>query len=376
MPVPDQIDVYYDDRKNPTMPKSKVHLGFLGAGWWATANHMPLLAQRDDVEMTAVCRLGRTELGQVKDKFGFRFATEDAAELVNYAGLDAVFVTTPHTLHYEHARLALEKGLHVACEKPMCTRGSDARELVRLAKQKDLHLLVPYGWHYKPFIQQAKRWMDDGAVGTVQYVLCHMASPIRDLLVKGRFEAEGVSGQAGDVLFQPDPKTWSDPTVAGGGYGHAQLSHSTGMLFWLTGLMPKSVYALMSAPGSKVDLYDALSVRFDNGAIGTVSGAGAAPPVGTAQYQVDLRIFGDEGMLLLDCERARLEWRRHDGRQEPVALYPDAGNYSCEGPPQNFIDLILGKTDVNWSPGEAAMRSVLLLDAAYRSAVSGREEVI
>jgi predicted dehydrogenase len=256
----------------------------------------------------------------------------------------------------------------------MCTRGDEARELVRLAREKKVHLLVPYGWHYKAFVQEAKRWLDGGAVGQVQYVLCHMASPIRDLLTKGRFQAERVSGQAGDLLFQPEAATWSDPVVAGGGYGHAQLSHSTGMLFMLTGLMPQSVYALMAAPGSRVDLYDALSVRFEGGAIGTISGAGTVPPLGAAQYQVDLRIFGTEGLLMLDCERARLELRRHDGQEKKLDLAADAGNYSCEGPPANFIELVLGKTSVNWAPGDAAMRSVVLLDAAYRSAASGKAE--
>jgi predicted dehydrogenase len=352
----------------------KVRLGFLGAGWWATANHMPILAQRDDVEMTAVCRLGRNELRQVQEKFGFALATESAEELVNHPGLDAVIVTSPHTLHYEHARLAIACDLHVLCEKPMCTRGDQARELVRLANEKKVHLLVPYGWHYKPFIQEAKRWLDSGAVGTVQYVLCHMASPIRALLSGDRFEVDRNSGQAGGVLFEPDPRTWADPAVAGGGYGHAQLSHATGMLFWLTGLEPEQAYAMMTAPGAQVDLYDAISVRFRGGAIGTVSGAGTVPPLGKAQYQVDLRIFGSDGVLLLDCERARLELRRHDGRREEMSLDPDAGAYSCDGPPHNFIDLILGKTTINWSPGEAALRSVLLLDAAYRSAVSGRAE--
>ena len=53
----------------------------------------------------------------------------------------------------------------------------------------------------------------------------------------------------------------TDPKTAGGGYGHAQLSHATGMLFWLTGLMPESVYALMAKGPARVDLYDALSVR-------------------------------------------------------------------------------------------------------------------
>ncbi len=352
----------------------KARLGFLGAGWWATANHMPILARRDDVELTAVCRLGRDELSRVQQRFGFRLATESAEELVRFPGLDAVVVSSPHTLHFEHARLALERGLHLMCEKPMCTRADHARELVRLAGARGLHLLVPYGWHYKPFVLQAKRWLGEGAVGEVQFALCHMASPIRALLQGQPFPASDVSGQAGGVLFEPDPRTWADPDVAGGGYGHAQLSHSTGLLFWLTGLVPESVYALMTAPGGRVDLYDALSVRFAGGAIGTVSGAGTVPPSGKAEFQVDLRLFGSEGMLLLDCERARLELHRHDGRFERLDVPAGAGAYSCEGPPNNFVDLVLGETTENLAPGEAAMRSVELLDAAYRSAASGQVE--
>jgi predicted dehydrogenase len=354
---------------------SKVRLGFIGAGWWATANHMPLLAARPDVEMAAVCRLGARELAQVKERFGFRFATEDAAELVAQP-IDAVVVTSPHTLHYVHARLALERGLHVLCEKPFCTQAAQARELVRLAQQKGLHLLVPYGWHYKPFVQQAKRWMDAGAVGQVQYALCHMASPIRDLLQGKPFDPGASSGQAGGALFTPDPKTWADPAVAGGGYGHAQLSHATGMLCWLTGLVPQAAFAFMAGPEAPVDLYDTISVRCDGGALATVSGAGTVPPTNLPSYQVDLRIFGREGLLMLDCERARLDLRRHDGKHDQLPLAAEAGAYSCEGPPHNFIDLITGKTNINWAPGEAAMRSVLLLDAAYRSARSGRVEQV
>jgi predicted dehydrogenase len=357
------------------MSAAKVRLGFIGAGWWATANHIPVLAQRDDVELAAVCRLGKAELEQVKEKFGFRFATESAAELVKQP-LDAVVVTSPHTLHYEHARLSLERGLHVMCDKPMCTKGAEARELVRLAKEKNLHLLVPYGWHYKPFVQKAKEWLDAGVIGPVQFAMCHMASPVRDLLQGKRFIAEGNSGQAGGVMFEPDPKTWSDPAVAGGGYAHAQLTHATGLLFWLTGLMPKSVFARMAAPESKVDLYDAVVVNFEGGAIGTVSGAGTVPPMGMTSYQVDLRIFGRDGMLLLDLERARLELRTHDGHAEHPHLALIEGVYECTQPPHNFIDLITGKTNVNYAPGEAAMRSVLLLDAAYRSAASGSVESI
>ena len=94
---------------------NKVKLGFIGAGWWATSNHMPLLAAREDVEMTAVCRLGAAELQLVKEKFGFRHAREDFIEMLDACELDAVVVSSPHKLHYEHSKASLERGLHVLC---------------------------------------------------------------------------------------------------------------------------------------------------------------------------------------------------------------------------------------------------------------------
>ena len=255
------------------------------------------------------------------------------------------------------------------CEKPMATSAEHARHLSRLAEDRGLHLLVPYGWHYKPFIQRAKQLLDDKRVGEIEYALCHMASPIRGLLSGEEMEIDDVSGQSGSSLFKPDPSTWADPIKAAGGYGHAQISHSAGMLFWLTDLAADRVFSLMSRPGAEVELYDALTVRFTSGAIGTVSGAGDVPL--DCRFQVDLRIFGSEGMLLLDCERARLELRRHDRAHEIAEVADDAGGYECEGPVQNFVDLIVGKTGINFAPGRAAMRAVEMLDAAYRSSTSG-----
>ena len=350
----------------------KVKLGFIGAGWWATSNHMPLFKARDDVELVGVCRLGAEELKQVQEHFGFAYATEDYRDLLQNCDLDGVVVASPHTLHYEHTLATLDAGLHVMCEKPMTTRAPHARELVKRAQEKGRHLLVPYGWHYRAFIQRAKKLLDDEAVGTIEYVLCHMASPVRTLLSGQELDVGEDSGGSNDGIFTPDAATWADPVMAEGGYGHAQMSHSSGMLFWLTGLRAKSVFAAMSRPGSEVELYDAMTVRFDAGAIGSFSGAGSAP-VGQG-FQVDLRIFGDKGMLLLDCERARLELTRHDGINESMDLKPDAGAYDCLGPPANFVDLISGAMDVNYSPGEAAMRAVEVLDAAYRSSMSGKEE--
>ncbi|MAE80529.1 MAG: hypothetical protein CL695_02975, partial [Chloroflexi bacterium] len=92
---------------------SLAKIGLIGAGWWATANHLPVLANRDDIELASVCRLGADELLQVKNKFGFTHATENYRELLETPGLTGVVVASPHTLHFEHAMAALKKGYHV-----------------------------------------------------------------------------------------------------------------------------------------------------------------------------------------------------------------------------------------------------------------------
>ena len=165
--------------------------------------------------------------------------------------------------------------------------------------------MVPLGWHHTSYIQEAKRQLDAGMVGQIESVLCHMASPIRGLLQGLDFDHEANGGG----LFPPDPTTWADPIIADGGYGHAQMSHSLSLMSWLTGLVPQDVFAMMTQAESKVEMYDALTVRFTNGVIGALSGSGDIPE--GQMFQLDIRIFGSEGMLLLDIERARL------AREEP-----------------------------------------------------------
>lgn len=345
----------------------KVRLGFIGAGWWATTNHIPLLAQRDDVALVAVCRLGKDVLQRVKDEFGFAFATEDYRELLEQ-DLDGVVVSSPHRFHYEHAKAALEKGLHVMCEKPMALHADEAWDLVATAQARNVHLLVPYGWHYKPFVQRAKQLMDEGCVGQVEYVLCHMASPTKDFFSGGG----SVPAKWEPTLAKPDTTTWQVKDY-GGGYAHGQVTHSSALMFWLTGLRARQVSAVMTEPNSQVDMYNAATVQFTNHAIGTISGAATLPD--NDKFQVDVRIFGSEGVLLLDVERERLEVRRHDGRHIHVDVPAGEGAYSCEGPPNRFVELIQGYGR-NDSSGEVAARSVELIEAMHESAHQNGKPVL
>ena len=123
--------------------------------------------------------------------------------------------------------------------------------------------------------------------------------------------------------------------------------------------------AKVSTGGAAVDLFDAAVITFDGGALGSLSGAATLPDGNP--YQVDIRIFGTEGVLLLDTERERVSLHRYDGAQWDLDIEPGAGAYECIVPPNRFIDLITGASTENNSDAVVAARSVELIDAMLRS---------
>lgn len=346
-----------------TVSGRPVRVGAIGAGWWATTNHFPLLAERDDVDLVSVCRPDAELLANVKDQFGFTHATENVDELLAQ-DLDAVIVTTPHHLHYEHARAALDRGFHVLCEKPMTLHAHEAWDLVTKASQKDVVLLVPYGWQYTDFVVRAKELVEEGALGDVEYVACTMASPTKEF-----FAGEGgVPSRWTPTLAAPDMRTWQDAS-RGGGYAHGQLTHAVSLSLWLTGLRARRVSGFVSNPNSGVDMYNCGNVIFGNGALGSYAGAATLPS--DSKFQIDIRIYGSRGVLLLDVERERAEFLLHDGRREYLLASPGSGDYSCIEPPNRFIDLVTGRSSENNSSGDVAARAVELIDALVQSGTAG-----
>ncbi len=359
-------DAMVEEAENrPQSGDRKTRIGFIGIGWWATSNHIPVLKLRKDVELVCACGLDESVNKRVQDDFGFEETTKDYEELLR-RDLDGLVVASPHLWHGPHAIAALKAGCHVYVEKPFSTKVEDAREIVRLAEERSLHVVVSHGWHYRPLTTKAKGLMDEGLVGEVEHVVCHMASPGG----KGLFSGKGFE-YSGSYL-PIDVETYSDPVISEGGYGQGQLCHALGLLVWLTGLEPKTVFAKMSEVGSKVDMYDAITATFTNGAIASISGAASLPE--EARYQVDLRIFGTEGMLNFDIDWERVDLYRHDGEHRLLEVGRDEGAYQCDGPLHNFVELMLGLDDENLSPGYCGLRAVEMLDAAYRSNKSGMEE--
>ena len=342
----------------PEHPDRKARMGFIGVGWWATTNHMPMLHVRRDVSMASACGLDKDVLRRVRKDFGFEHTTTDVRELLEQ-DLDGVIVATPHPLHAEHAIAAMDAGCHVMVEKPMTTTIEQARALHAKAKETKRIVTLSYGWHHRPLCVKAKEMIDGGLLGEVEHVVCHMGTPGKNLF-------GGVSFDYADSAYVvPDLGTYADPGKAQGGFGHGQLSHLAGLLFWLTGLQADEVFAYTSRIGFPLDMYNAISVRFTNGAIGTVAGAATVP--GGARYQLDLRILGSDGMMNIDIDRERLDVFRHDGRDQILEVERDAGAYRCDGPPHEFVELILGLTDRNSAPVEVGVKAVELVAGAYES---------
>ena len=350
----------------------RVRVGVIGAGSWAIANHIPILAARDDVDLVSAVRTNREALAMLRDRFGFEHVSHDYREALAL-GLDAVVVASPAGLHYEHVKAALEAGAHVLCEKPFTTEPGHAWELHDIASELGRHLVLALGWNYRPTAIEAKRLMEAPGVGNVQHVLVAMASGLRGLL-------HGTGSYRGqDSFFQPAIETWTDPRLSGGGYAPAALSHALGLALWLTGQRASRVFAFMNEEGAGVDLHDAISVRFSSGATGSISGA-SSPPGGSAvdqedapwpRHQLQVRVYGTEGHLVADLERDFLWLFRDDGKDVKVDLPPHAGLYGCEDPPDVLIDLALGRAAENRSSADVGARTVELLSAAYESAGTG-----
>jgi predicted dehydrogenase len=355
----------------PTDPKvaaMKLRLGVIGAGSWAVASHLPVLAARgNEVDFVGVCRTGADELAWVRDKFGFAMASERHQDVLG-AGVDIVVVASPANVHYEHARDALLAGAHVLVEKPFTLTASQAWDLVDLAARTDRHLLVAFGFNYLPLVRAAvKSLRDQGGVGELESLSISMASVCRELLA-----GTGAYPKA-DAHTRPQRRTWSDPAVSGGGYAQAQLSHALGLGLLLFDASVSQVLAKMTNPlGGDVEQHCAAVVHWSNGAIGTVTGNATHEGAENNRDLLRVHAVGGAGQFSLemdaDCYRYYRAGAGDVGRRMPDG----AGAYNCVGPPNALVDLALGRAVENLSPGWLGARTVEVVEALYTSARTGR----
>ena len=110
----------------------------------------------------------RYEAGQTfAEKFGSK-AYQTPEEAIAADGVDGVYICTPHNSHYEYARMALNLGKSVLCEKAFTVTATEARELFALAKEKGLYIAEAMWTWFSPVTRQIKSWLDDGLFGEIE----------------------------------------------------------------------------------------------------------------------------------------------------------------------------------------------------------------
>lgn len=345
---------------------SPVKLGVIGAGSWAISSHMPNFAKHEDVEFVAVARHGQEALMRVKENFGFRHASEDYRDVLD-SDVNVVLVSSPSGLHYEHAKAAMEAGANVLIEKPVTIDAAQAWDLVEVAERTGQHITCAFGWNFSPMLKRAKQLMVEIGIGQIEAVSIVMASQTRELLSN-----TGAYPEA-DKDTVPEQRTWTDPSLSGGGYGQAQLSHAFGMSLWLLDQRVQGAFALMkSVMDAPVDMHDAISLRYRDDSIGTVFGASNHVGAANNRHQLVIAAYGDEGQYRCDVERDQVWLYRPDGTEVDVELPPDAGHYDCIGPVDTIVELTRGNDVPNDAPIELGARTVEALELIYASARENR----
>ena len=341
---------------------AKVKIAVIGIGWWGTTAHVPSLLENPRAEPILVDR-NANALKVAKKHFGKIPSYANLADALSmHPDIVGAVVAVPHAAHYAAGREVLENGLHLLMEKPMVLNAKDAKALVDLADKKKLQILMGYTFPYLPPLQEAKKRIDDGLLGDIEYVTCSMTSMTVEFL---RGKPEEYIPNMGYSQVSPGQQTYSEPSIAGGGQGHLQVTHSASMMFYLaSSLRAQSVAAFMGNLDTKVDVVDAMAVRMTNGAVATVGSTGN---IGKGDGGiVECHFHGSKGRLLVDAISGLMYMRLHDGKEERVE--PSRPSYPSTVPAQRFVDIILDGAP-NFFPGKTVgLYTVELLDAGYRSA--------
>ena len=346
-------------------------IGVIGTGWWATRAHLPAIAANPDAGLVAIADPNEANRGRAAEVFAPPAVYDNHREMLQAEQLDGVVVAVPHTRHFDIARDALQHDLHVLLEKPMVLTADHARELLQTAAEHDRQVIVGYPWHYNDQVNRARGWIASGAIGDLLYVHSLFASIVWELY---RGDVELVADEMGYTVNPTGRDTYSDPDLSGGGQGVTQITHSGALLLHMTGLKPTEVFAHMHNHDLRVDLVDALSVRFENGCLGTIGSTGST--VRAQEEVLEYRLYGTGGHILFDVMNEGLTMYRADGsitESPPCPPAPAGRDYSTsypeEGPLNNLVEVIGGGP--NRSPGRLGARVVAMLEAAYASAADG-----
>lgn len=232
-----------------------------------------------------------------------------AAEAKRPDKVDFVSVATPNHTHFEIAKAFAEAGFNVVCDKPMTFDLAQAEELVKVVEKSGVVFAVTHNYTGYPLVRQAREMVQNGELGEI--------NAVRSNYIQGWLRTRLESGDQKQAKWRTDPKQ----SGAAGCFGDI-ATHAYNLARFVTGLQPKQISCLLKTfePGRALDDYGVAAVRFDNGALGTVTAS-----------QIS---HGRENDLFVEVDgtKASLEWHQEEPNKllvrkngEPLRVYTRNG---------------------------------------------------
>lgn len=335
-----------------------VGVGMIGSGFMGLTYSEVLARHAQGCRLAAVT--GGRRAAQLAQDYGVPHA-RTVAELLERHDVQAVVLATPDQDRLELTRMAAAAGKHVLAEKPMAPTVAECDAMIAACRDAGVNLGVVKTERYRKLTRQAKKLIDEGALGPIQMLRTVSAFPL----------------PLARQLFQE--RTWmSDPR--GGGLFMGMASHNTDFLRWLTGRNVIKVFAQATTysdlPGQALSVMAQLV--FEDQIMAHMWITSELPEPSLPSSEVRFQVFGRDAMLdfenfeYLDVGRGE-KWERvytperFDYLKEPkspIRLFPHIGVI------QDFIDSIREQRTphVGGAEGRAAVE---ICEACLLSARSG-----
>jgi predicted dehydrogenase len=142
--------------------------GVIGYGYWGP-NIVRNLMSLEGAQVLAIAEISAQARNRAQRAYPHVRVTASSSEVISSPEIDAVAVVSPVWTHYELAKAALQHGKHVFVEKPFTSTSAQGEELINLAQQKNLTIMVDHTFLFTGAVKKIKQLVDDGALGNLYY---------------------------------------------------------------------------------------------------------------------------------------------------------------------------------------------------------------
>lgn len=145
-----------------------IRVGIIGYGYWGPRIARNFYSQKD-CEISIICDKSPELLKRAAVAFPGVATTSDSSDVTRSPQVDAVAVITPVWTHFELAKASLENGKHVFVEKPFTSTAAQAEELIEIAGQKNLQIMVDHTFLFTGAVKKLRELIDQNALGRLYY---------------------------------------------------------------------------------------------------------------------------------------------------------------------------------------------------------------